>query len=558
MPEVIQSVFVSPSLAFARLGSSTTTLHAYHWVRSQVPRVDGETTIAPAWTLAVQPDATVRPFKPDSIAFRDGDAIRPVAPFFEVWARLGEPGSAASSWRETPLTPALLSQQGITLTSLRLKVNAQNLKAARRTGDRGLGFGTHPEVIIAGDDHTRVLLQGVSPSTAVVPMIPIGRHIPLGAVQMLRSSPQPADEPWSKDVNVEVIRFRFTPAAGLFYGPPDAALAAPQAGRPAPAVRQENAFLNRDAGWRGARPVVFVQPGDTYDVLDNRPMPPDDTRPPPSLGVVDDTCEVHFEISLQRPGGVAPLAAKAIAFVGPPDFGPDRRPFLSVADELNDRVADAAERNAVLAGVELDRWVEDLFERIYETVSLFNVDRHRPGRAAQLPPEKLQARDVDGGQRAGETQAMGGRDALRNQLYAITGDSTNNPLPLSEYARMRHRALSDLQNLIELVALDPSRLKNLVRAPFEVESFENGARTSMRMPAFMRQSNALPLTLTVWQYELLMRWVRETAAAAPAFVTFMGDAGSQIPAPRVRMSHTASERRAAVLTSLDGQEGAGP
>ncbi|QLH38114.1 MAG: hypothetical protein HWD60_02830 [Defluviicoccus sp.] len=67
-------------------------------------------------------------------------------------------------------------------------------------------------------------------------------------------------------------------------------------------------------------------------------------------------------------------SAHATVFVAPPDFGPDRRPFLSLADELNDRSAEATARNASLVGVDLDDWVQDLFERIYETVSLMNVD----------------------------------------------------------------------------------------------------------------------------------------------------------------------------------------
>ena len=91
----IQALFITPSFAVARLGGSTTPLHSYDWVDSQRPRSESETDIAPSWTLAVQPDGSVAPFLPTSIAFRDGDLIRPVAPFFEIWARLGASGSRA-------------------------------------------------------------------------------------------------------------------------------------------------------------------------------------------------------------------------------------------------------------------------------------------------------------------------------------------------------------------------------------------------------------------------------------------------------------------------------
>jgi hypothetical protein len=254
---------------------------------------------------------------------------------------------------------------------------------------------------------------------------------------------------------------------------------------------------------------------------------------------------VHFEISLQRGAALPVLTAKSVAFVGPPDFAPDRRPFLSAADELNDRDADAATRNAALGDDDLDRWVGDLFERIYETASLFNVDLYRNGRGADLPAQKLKAKDIDEGGRDRPTTAMGGRDALRNPLYKLAPPGDDDPLPLSSHARMRHRALSDLQNLIELVSLDPNRLATLVRPPFEIEAFENPLVTSMRMPPFMRQSNAQPLTLANWQYDLLMHWVDRIQQRAQAGgVSFAVRGG-----PR-RLSPSAATRRASVLARI--------
>ena len=111
---------------------------------------------------------------------------------------------------------------------------------------------------------------------------------------------------------------------------------------------------------------------------------------------------------------------------------------------------------------------------------------------------------------------------------------------------MRHRALSDLQNLIELISLEPNRLATLVRPPFEIEDFENPIATSMRMPPFMRQSNAQPLTLANWQYDLLMRWVVRIRQRAQA-----GGVSFAVPGtgPR-RMSASAAARRASVLAGI--------
>ncbi|UJW22586.1 MULTISPECIES: hypothetical protein [Pseudomonas] len=557
----IQALFVTPAIAIARLGGSTTPLHAYDWGDTQQLRVAAETEVTPSWTLAVQPDGSVTPFLPQSIAFRDGDLIRPVAPFFEIWARLGEPESEPTTWTEMPLTTELLANDGLSLSSLQLAVTARNLKAARRSGNSAHAFGNWQPLVIQGNDFKVRRVEGQSPPSVTEPMIPAGRHIPLGTVQMLRSTPQPISQPWSDTVRVDTIRFRYTPAIGTFYGPPEAADAQPSLGRLAPAVPSLNAFLNPAGGWRGTSTSNLVEPGDTYDLIDQT-----SNTLGPSLGVVDDTCEVHFEVRLEVGAGRA-LTARSVAFVSPPDFAPDCRPFLSIADELNDRDGMIALRNSALTGVTLTEWVEDLFERIYETVSLFNIDHYRSQRAASrqppdwtpgsLPTDKLQTVDIDKGERTEPTRAMGGRDALRSQIYHLPGATTDDPLPLSQHARMRHRALSDIQNLIALVAQDAlsgrNRVRDIVRAPFEVESFENALATSMRMPPFMRQSNALPLTLASWQYELLMRWIEETrqrARSGPA-VTL----AKLVRRARSRtLSASASSRRAAVLAMIDAAE----
>ena len=521
MAKIIQEIFVTPGLAIARLGGSSTPQCAFDWIATQAARSDGSTTIKPAWSLAVQPDGSVQPFLPDSVTFRDGDLIRPVAPFLEIWVRIGEEGSKPESWLSEPLTAAMLQEhqgaQSPDLSVLGVQVTARNLKAARRTGNQQLAFGTFPAVTLTAASTSRVPILGRSPPTAARSMIPLDRSIPLGSVQFTRSVPQPANELWSSVVNIETIRLRFTPATGEFYGPPAAAhvLRPPQGNSPIAAIHAENAFLDQDAGWFGQASRNVVEPADTYDVLDSG------QTTGPSLGVVDDTCEVHFAVSLKLPDRT-PLFAKAVVFVGPPDFAPDRRPFLSAADEINDREASAAARNADLSDAELDQWMADLFERVYETVSLFNLDHYRERRAAGrgqrgvLPTDKLTADDIDKGMRQHPTWAMGGRDLLRNEIFALPASTPAQPLPLSQHARMRHRAMSDLQTLIEIVSLDRERIKKIIRPPFEVESFENAERSSMRMPPFMRQSNALPLTLSYWQYELVLRWLDRTVMRMPA------------------------------------------
>jgi len=539
MAHVIQAIFIDPSIAIARLGGSSAPQDAYRWVEAVNPRSDGNTVIAPWWTLEVLSDGTVDPRMPVSVRLRDGDQIRPVAPFFEVWALTGEPGSPRSQWSEEPLTAKLLRRNGADEAALVIAIDAKNRKAARRTVNADLVFGTFPPLSVRGDDHAVHALLASSPPGVAAPMIPPGRSIPLGSIQVLRSRQQPKGRgvTWEDAVDVEVIRFRFTPARGDFYGPPQAAVESERRGI---AVDKANAFLNPGAGWFDQRAKPTMQPIDTYDML--VPESSQNTNPP-SLGVVDDTCEAQVTATLTLPGQEGtPFVARATIFVGPPDFAPDRRPFLSLADELQDRGDDAAQRNAALSKAQREEWVQDLFERIYETVSLFNADHFQNDRSILLKGRRLRSRPIrDDHVTTPRDHAMTNKDALRNVDYTIPASSAIEPLPLSEHARTRHLSIQDIDGLVELIAEHPNRLEKLIRQPFEAERDETVNTTTMRMPPFMRNSNAYPLTLSVWQYELLMEWVSAvTTTKALAAVVAMR-----------RMSKDAADRRTAVLARLD-------
>jgi hypothetical protein len=526
----IRDIFFDPPLVVARLGGSSTPQVAFEWVESSDPHNDAETSVRPAWSLNVLADGSVSPFMPDRVAFREGASIRPVSPFLELWAVVGD-SDDASTWSEQPLTPALLAENGATLASLHFVVNAQNRKAERRTADASLRFGTNPPPRLRADNHAAVELQGRSPANATPPMIPAGRRIPLGSFQVMRSTPQPApgSTSWASQVNVEVIRCRFTPARGLVYGPPRAANALPDGSIPVDPAR---AFLDPAARWADATVNRLVIPADTFDGAENANGL--------SAGIVDDTCEVQLRADLTTPN--ADFAANANIFVAPPDYAPDRRPFLSIADELNDRLAGQSERSDAMTPAELTSWVQDLFERIYETVSLVNVDFWRRFRAARLSGPALRS-PIAGDALPGPTAAGGGRDRLRNPDFALAAPVPDRPLPLTEHARMRHRALADVDALRNFVAQRPGRMRELVRAVFECQASEGGNATTLGMPPFMRNSNALPLTLAAWQYDLLMRWVDsvEQTGVTPAAV---------LPAA---LSDGAAERQRQVLARVGGQ-----
>jgi hypothetical protein len=519
----ICGIYIDPPIAIARLGGSLTPLEAYRWVDSPDPRAAGQTAIEADWSLRVRPDATLEPYRPAELLFRDDGLIRPVCPFFELHVLLGDPKADPSTWVSAPLTHELLAQRGLSLAHVSLTVDAQNHKAYRRTGNPDHRFGTFPPVELTADDTRPRALAATSPPDAAKPIIPRGRPIPLGYVRFLRSSPQPplGSTEWAGTaasagppavdyqpprVRLDVLRIRFTPAAGLMYGPPQAAhpLKVPNYPNRIAPVDTSRAFLDPTARWwhHHVRSDSVVQPWDTYDGAD--------VGGNFAYGVVDDTCEAAIKAELRV--GRRRLRARANVFVGPPDFGPDRRPFLSLADELNDRAGDNAARTARMTAQDRDAWVQDLFSRIFETLSLMNIDVWRQERAAELADSQLLRTRIEGDGVARDRHALGGRDALRDPLRTIPESNPTDPLPITTHARDRHRALLDLDELRDTVVEHPGRLRQLIRGPFELEPVETADYSTMRMPPFMRDSNAFPLTLAAWQYDLLMSWVSDAEA----------------------------------------------
>jgi hypothetical protein len=515
--QTIRRIFFVPPVAIARLGGSLTPLVAFEWTRGD-PHTIAETRIRPTWTLDVLPDGSVAPRMPAQIIVRDGALLRPVAPFLELWALTGD--GPQSALTVVPVTPALLSANSADERSLSFTVTAMNRKAASRTGRASLRFGTFPPLQVRADDHRMVPMLGVSPPGTSQPMIPPGRSIPLGQLQVLRPVAQPADQPWSTAVRVDVVRLRFTPARGRFYGPPGATQVQPAA------VVPERAFLNAVAGWEGAARSDRVVPADTVD----------ESSPGVSLGVVDDTCDARVVAELAVANGT--LRCGANVTVAPPHYAPDRRPFLSLADEINDRQHDP-QRDSALSAADRAAWVEDLFERVFETASAMDLDFWRAQRARQLRPNE-QRSAIPGDGVPDPTRAMGGADRLRDPNIAVPEPSADIPLPLSERARQRHRSLSDLRDLESWVKENPNRLVEIVRPPFA------NTGQSMQMPPFMRNSNAGPLSLTHWQYDLLMAWVDAVTELAPAALLEPVPDGALAP-----LSPQAAQRRRQVLAVLN-------
>ncbi|MGB8840129.1 MAG: hypothetical protein WCC64_03575, partial [Aliidongia sp.] len=326
----ITEIRILPPLAIGRLGASPHPLENYEFVAPASAL--GLPTIVPGESLEVKSDGTIgRTYKPDILLFRDGDQIRPVAPFLEVFARIGTDDELV------PLTAPMLEQYGATVT---WAVIVGNNKIARRTGDPNDGIVA---VLPSVTDHARHDLLATSPHFRA------GQVLPLGSVRYICPTAEFPE-----------IRLRFTPAAGLVYGAADRRkilLPDNQVGEERdPILSPERILYDSDPGkgtWRG-----YIDPT-------SGPKAPYDTNPAQiyagfsndkgeweSWGYLDDECDGIIAVSLTI-AGQEDLGAFARIGAGPPTFAPDRTPIRTVADELDQALSGPVIQPGQATGAEL-------------------------------------------------------------------------------------------------------------------------------------------------------------------------------------------------------------
>jgi hypothetical protein len=282
-------------------------------------------------------------------------------------------------------------------------------------------------------------------------------------------------------------------------------------------VPEANRILNQQAAWvqyssnnRRDNP----QPSDTYDGAD------DTERRNRSFGVVDDTCDVLLHASVRVGGKTWEAAARA--FSAPPDFAPDRRPFCSLADELIDR--DPPPRDAREDLQDAVERLGDLFQRVYETASLANVDMMRN---AMMPRDDRGLVNFGGLPKVTQEDSMTSKDTpyFDKDQDLNSPPSSHEELPYSSVAAQTHAPLADTEDLTLFLRTSGPQVRRLIRpayAPFK--SLKERVRPNekpdpeqrdprilrdgehdMRMPPYMRDSDASPLSLNRRQYDFLMQ-----------------------------------------------------
>lgn len=508
MPK-LTAIFFNPLVAIARIGSGDTPVEAFEW--DDDPTIHGalSTVIRPATTLEVTPEYTVQPYLPTLIHFKDAHGIRPTAPFLELWGAFDEDDGTKS---EGPLTVDRLADLRATPADIAYQVTAANLKAARRTQDVHCGFVAY--AAFSADDYGEHPLLATSHGAPdAQPLVFADHPIPLGSVQVIR--PITAVE---MGVDLSTIRLRFVPAKGFVYGPPAAISgAAPRTLRVHEIVPPERRILNPNATWAASYDASYAnfdnpEPADTYDGADT-----DEDPAGRAWGVVDDTCDATIDAYIVLGG--RRLHARTRVTSGPPDFAPDRRPFVSLADDLTQRTRPKPEPPDDKTFAE----VADIFTRVFEVVSLMNVDYTRDRaiilNAGNTPPI------ADDGAPHIDERTMTAADApwADEVSQQVPPGSKPDDLRYSEVARAVHVDLSDDELLAGWLREKPNRdrVRLMLRPPFAsfAELLEKpravtpraGANPrdprrpadwvhDMRMPPYMRDELAAALSLTHRQY----------------------------------------------------------
>ena len=433
---------ILPPLGVARLGSSPEPMDNY---TLELPDGVGPRRITAAETLMVDRNTgdVARKTPPFSVAFRDAQRrIRPIAPFFEVWARFDD-----DDQHLVPLTKDHLENLDPKLNGLEWSVTVGNIKAFRRTGDVAdkVTAQTGPF-----SDH------GVHDLFGKCENFLDDKRIHLGSVQFVKPS---------KDL--PEIRLRFTPAAGRVYGP------ALEDGNPDPIVH-ETVYDRKKGKWPGYSDDAFdpqkdpvnarkvTNPGDIYagETKNGKWV---------SWGYLDDECDGTIQVSLKTSEGNFETFGRIAA--GPPTFAPDRYPVRTIHDELEQALL-GPEPDALVTEKEFYE-VKEIVRRALESVQMMNTGYLNLGSAGMARMDNLDYNRV---------------------IEPIADPRVTDSLAI----RARHERI--------LVSMEGEAIvwfARFLRDYDEVGDLSNEAR--QKMPAMMRNADGRLLTLTRRQLNKVRR-----------------------------------------------------
>lgn len=339
----ISEIRILPPFAIGRLGSAPDPQDNYTLADDPASPL-GFRKIQGAPTLVVDRGTgeITHTHIPETVLFRSGESIRPVAPFLEVFAVI--PHADGTETIE-PLTQTLVESLGP--AKVEWRVSVANRKVARRTGnaddvvmaDTGWFFG-----------HEIQTLQGHSKN-----FVSTDAFIDFGNVRFLRPNARYPE-----------IRLRFTPAKGLIYGP---------------AGRTDDKVIPADRAIYDGTKGSWA--GFGKDPVENETLPPSlyaIEAPAPSWlndntaisrGYLDDACDGFVQVRLTLSEGRT-FAATARICAGPPAVVPDSLFVRNLADDLEQVIDGMNVSRDEPAEVTRER-AAAIVRRAFETVRFLNI-----------------------------------------------------------------------------------------------------------------------------------------------------------------------------------------
>ena len=351
----IRALRILPPLAIGRLGGAADPVVNYTLEDDPADPL-GFRRIVAQETFEVDPDtgAISRAWVPDRVDFKQGEHIRPVAPFLEVFAETGKDTLE-------PLTLALLEANGLGPGDVQWRGRFGNRKVERRTmnpKDAVLAetpwFNSHERQVLVG--HSKNFVKGKS--------------IDFGSLRYVRPT----------DAHPEV-RLRFRPAKGLIYGTEGA----DEKNGSLYGIPPERRVYKKGAGWDTFMVPLGIDNEDPdYDgPFFNETLPASlfaIVPPAPpwlhgnralSRGWFDDACDGIVEVALELKDGTR-LEASARVTSGPPAVVPDSLFVRTIADDLEQALRGPEVHRQENDTGTLER-AADIIRRAHETVRFLNV-----------------------------------------------------------------------------------------------------------------------------------------------------------------------------------------
>lgn len=514
-PQPIHAIRIIPPMAIARFGSSPQPLENYKLDPAPFEKNfeddDGDyRKIIPSHTLEVDtktgaisdiytPGKNGRP----EFSFRDSRRrIKPVCPFFEVWF---QPKAGAPF---EPLTLEHLASHGLGPQDVSWSVEAANLKAFRRTGDKR--DKVHGELCGFSDHEPHPLMGGC-------PNFKPGKHLPFGSFRYIK--PVIDEKDTEHRFEKSQIRARFTPGEGLVFGPGSVHDTARTDGDvyhgftseprdPTSPGRWDRYFVLDDCQYEAAGADAPPPRTAPYDIFQGEWIGLDTQllgqtvfgNTKLSHGYFDDTCDGIVTVSIAfKDRELAPAYARFASSV--PDFAPDSLPTRSIADDI-EQMALGVKPDG-LTDKELAEDVVDIVRRALDTMQQMNT--------------RAMNGDQEGWDYTPNTRNMAwkhqGRGRKFKEIFGKDG---------AEYEDVYDRH----KGLVSEVVGDGGQAGPLfvarTRKPDEVGDLREGKRRNM--PAMMRGSESLEVALTWRMYNKLKRSASKEAGEA-----FIAEAPEAVP-----------------------------